>query len=344
MLVALGEFLSQHGLLDELMKVPIAQRARDFVPQTKLVEFLAAILSGSEHLEDLSSGAHPLAKDRVVGQAWGQPGWAHYSTVSRTLDACDKTTVETVERIVQGFSRPFIAKAIHELVLHDEAIVYDLDLTGQAVSSTSTSYPEAAFGWMDNRVKLGYQLARVSLSPEQGERIWLAGFHHPGDTVSGRCLKELIHAAEVQTGIRPRRRVEWVGQRIDAYDEVLARTRRLIEQHESHREKIQQTQVRLIGQLYCAEQAQKKPISTQQQARLQKQTQSWRKRQPRLEKQLTRTQHILAKHQIRLAEQESELAQLHLWQAQLEADNLANPDPPAYMEARMDSGFMSVTT
>ena len=123
-------------------------------------------------------------------------------------------------------------------MLHGEAIVYDLDLTGQAVSSTSTSYAEAAFGWMDNRVKLGYQLARVSLSPEQGERIWLAEFHHPGDTVSVNCLKELIHAAEAQTGLRPRRRVEWVDQRIKAYDDVLARTRCLIEQQESRREKL----------------------------------------------------------------------------------------------------------
>ena len=100
MLVAFGEFLSQHGLLAELMKVPIGQRGREFVPQTKLVEFLAAIMSGSEHLEDLSSGAHPLSKDRVVAQAWGQAGFAHYSTVSRTLDGCSKTTVEAVEEVV----------------------------------------------------------------------------------------------------------------------------------------------------------------------------------------------------------------------------------------------------
>jgi len=43
MLVALGEFLEQHGLIDGLMKVPLPQRTRKFAPQTKLVEFLAGI-------------------------------------------------------------------------------------------------------------------------------------------------------------------------------------------------------------------------------------------------------------------------------------------------------------
>lgn len=35
------------------------------------------------------------------------------------------------------------------------------------------------------------------------------------------------------------------------------------------------------------------------------------------------------------------LAQLNTWQTQLAADNRSNPDPPAYVEARMDAGFVS---
>jgi hypothetical protein len=33
--------------------------------------------------------------------------------------------------------------------------VYDFDLTGQAVSATSTTYPDAAFGWMNDQGRLG---------------------------------------------------------------------------------------------------------------------------------------------------------------------------------------------
>jgi len=56
MLVAFGEFLQQHGMIERLMHVAIPQKTRRFAPQTKLIEFLAGILSGMEHLEDLNDG------------------------------------------------------------------------------------------------------------------------------------------------------------------------------------------------------------------------------------------------------------------------------------------------
>ena len=343
MLVAFGEFLSQHGMLEELMQVPIAQRTRTYRPQGKLVEFLAAIMSGNERLEDLNGGPRPLAKDEIVTKAWGQTGFAHYSTVSRTLDVCSPATVSAVEEIIQRFSRPFIAKAINHLLQGGDEIVYDFDLTGQAVSASSTTYPDVAFGWMDNAIKLGYQLARVCLSPDKEDRIWLAGFHHPGNTVSQSCLKELVGAAEAQTGIRPRRRVEYVGQRIEAHNQEMARTRRLIAQHEQHRDTLQAIQDRLIGQLYWADQEQKRLNFPKKLAYLQKQVATWQARQPRLANQLAHTQRVLANHQTDLAQQARALEQLQLWQAQLDQDNQTNPDPPAYVEARMDAGFMSGT-
>jgi len=204
MLVAFGEFLCQYGLVEKMMQVPIRQKTRTFTPQSKLVEFMAGILSGVERLQDLSDGAQPVAKDEVVARAWGQAGFAHYSGVSRTLEACDEETVAAVEKVIAEFSQPFIATVVHELLRRGAAIVFDFDLTGQAVSSTSSSYPEAAFGWMNDSVKLGYQLARVCLSGTRGERVWRAGFHHPGDTVSSQCLRELVAAAEAQAHVRPR--------------------------------------------------------------------------------------------------------------------------------------------
>jgi len=132
MLVAFGEFLKQQGIIDRLMGVTIQQKTRRFAPQTKLVEFLAGILSGMEYLQDLNEGPHPLAHDPVVARAWGQPGFAHYSTVSRTLDACDEHTVRDIEQVITEFSRPFIATAVHELLRRGAPIVYDFDLTGQS--------------------------------------------------------------------------------------------------------------------------------------------------------------------------------------------------------------------
>jgi hypothetical protein len=72
LLVAFGEFLQQHGLLQQLMQVPISQKTRTFAPQTKMIELLAGILSGIEYLSDLNDGPQPLVQDTVVAHAWGQ--------------------------------------------------------------------------------------------------------------------------------------------------------------------------------------------------------------------------------------------------------------------------------
>jgi hypothetical protein len=339
MLVAFGEFLQQQGLLERLQQVPIAQKRRGLTPQAKLIELLAGIMSGIEHLQDLSQRPRPLTCDPVVARAWGLEHFAHYSAVSRTLHACDTQTVAAVEAAITSFSQPFIGPAVHELVRRDLPLTYDFDLTGQAVSSTSTTYPEAAFGWMNDQVRLGYQLARVCLSAPASERIWLAGFHHPGDTVSAACLRELVQAAEAQTGVRPHRRPELVTQRLDAQQTLMERTHRLANQQQTKLDRLRQTQTTLIGQLYHAEQIEKGPLPSGKQARLQAQRIGWQKRLPRLADQITQAQRVLDGHQARWMEQEAELTRLRVWQAQLEADNQSNPNPPSLVIARMDAGF-----
>ena len=249
MLVAFGEFLQQNGLLDRLRQVPVPQKTHAFSPQDKLIELLIGIMSGIEYLQDLHRGPRPLTKDAAVAQAWGIEGFAHFTTVGRTLAACDEQTVAATEAAIQAFSRPFVESTVHELLRRGQPVVYDLDLTGQPVSSTSTTYPDAAFGSLrvNDQVRLGYQLARVSLLTHTGERIWLAGFHHPGDTASASCLKELIRAAEAHTGVRPQRRPEGVTQRITTQQERIARTRRLADQQQTKLKRLQQTHATLIG-------------------------------------------------------------------------------------------------
>ena len=50
MLVAFGEFLKQHGVIDRLMGVTIQQKTRRFAPQTKLAELLADLPRRSRSL------------------------------------------------------------------------------------------------------------------------------------------------------------------------------------------------------------------------------------------------------------------------------------------------------
>lgn len=340
LLVAFGEFLQQHGLIQKLMQVPIAQKTITFAPQSKMIEFLAGILSGMEYLSDLNDGPQPLAQDTVVAHAFGQHAFAHYSSVSRTLNCCDDDTVRAVEQAIESFSQPFIRTALHELIRTNATVVYDLDLMGQVVSPTSTTYPAVAFGWMDERIQLGYQVARICFRTPTQERIWLRGFHHPGDTVSLHCMQELIHAAEAQTGIRPRRRTELLRQRIAAHHVQRARPQRLLTQQQTKQARLQATQLRLQLQLAQAAQRQKRAISPSENARLTQRAQGWQTRLVRLADQIATCERVLTQHQAALRQWEHELTALQQWSKTLEADNQTNPNPPV-CEARMDSGFSS---
>src|SRR5579863_8975929 len=149
LLVAYGEFARQHGLVERLMAVPVPANKRSYQPQTKILELFVGILSGIEYLQDLDLGGRPLTKDLAVARAWGQEGFAHYSGVSRVLAAADTRTVAAVQEALRAFSAPFLAQAVDEELRRGAPLVLDADLTGQAVSGTSRTYPDAAFGWMD---------------------------------------------------------------------------------------------------------------------------------------------------------------------------------------------------
>ena len=75
-LVAWGWFAEHLGLIQHLQAVSLKQKHYHHRPQTKVLEFLVAILAGLPHLQDISLAAHPLDKDQAVAQAWGQAAWA----------------------------------------------------------------------------------------------------------------------------------------------------------------------------------------------------------------------------------------------------------------------------
>ena len=214
MLVPWGIFAQRIGLVEALKGVAIPQRQRDHTPQTKLTEFLVAILCGCAYLQDISQGPHPLDRDRAVAQAWDQAGWADYSGVSRTLKACNAETVVAVREALEAISRPFIEREVM-LALRDKGVlVFDGDLTGRPVSNSSSSYPGVAFGWMSDAIRLGYQAAMVSMHSPNFGRLWLSVEQHPGDTVSSSQAEAMVRAAETCTGTRPWRRTDLLAERI----------------------------------------------------------------------------------------------------------------------------------
>lgn len=215
----LGEYARQAGLTAALDGVPLAQKVRTHRPQTKVIEFLVAILAGLPHLEDISRDGHPLDQDTAVALAWQQPGWADYSGVSRTLQGLSMPEAQAIGAVLDAFSQPFIDEAVIAAMRTQGRLVYDGDLSGRPVSDTSTTYPGAAYGHMDDGLHLGYQAAVVSLHSPGDHRLWLSVQPHPGNIVSCTQVEAMVAAAEQRTCVRPQRRTEQLVQRLQAVTE-----------------------------------------------------------------------------------------------------------------------------
>lgn len=236
-LVAWGWFAEHIGLIQALQDVPLRQKKYTHRPQTKVLEFLVAVLGGSEYLQDISLSAHPLDMDRAVAEAWGQPDWADYSGVSRTLSSLSWDEARALAQVLEQVSQPLIQSELDVLRARKQRLRYDGDLTGLPVSNSSRTYPHAAFGHMDDEVRLGYQAAVVSLESPTYRRLWLSVAHHPGDTVSCKQAEALVLAAEARTGLRPRRRTDLLSQRIEAFERGTEPTQqRLLIQQEGVRQ------------------------------------------------------------------------------------------------------------
>jgi Transposase DDE domain group 1 len=234
LLVPLGHFAGQIGLLAALQRVPFPMKTVDHRPGDKLAELLAHILAGGMHVTELAASAHPLVDDRVgaqawgrrrggagVGaQAWGQAAFASASGVNALLRATTPEAVAALQLELRRVGEPYRRRVLRDLA--PSWLVVDFDLTGLVVSDQAATYEGAAYGYMgevDGPAK-GYQFARAQV---QGRRdvLLLGGFLHPGRTVSQQCLAELVALTERQLG-RPRRRVEAVAPRLTQAEHALA--------------------------------------------------------------------------------------------------------------------------
>lgn len=220
MLVIWGQFAQSLGLIEKLNRVPLRQKTVDHRPQTKVLEFLVAILAGCSYLKDISRSAHPIDQDPAVAKAWAQTGWADYSGVSRALTRMSLDEAHQIERALLEVSQPIIDREAMLALEQWGELVYDGDLTGRQVSNTSRTYPNVAFGHMgDDQVGLGYQAGMVSLESPTYGRIWLSSVQHPGNTLSCTQAEALVLAAEARTGLYPRRRVELLRARLESIEQ-----------------------------------------------------------------------------------------------------------------------------
>jgi hypothetical protein len=348
-LVAWGWFADSIGLIQSVQQVHLHQKRYRHTPQTKVLELLVATLAGLEHLQDISLSAHPLDKDPAVAIAWGQPAWADYTGVSRALSALSWEEAHAVVRVLDQVSQPLIQSELELLRGQGQRLRFDGDLTGLPVSNTSRTYPNAAFGHMDDEIRLGYQAAVVSMQSPTYQRLWLSTAHHPGDMVSCAQAEALVQAAEGRTGLRPRRRTDLLQQRVTAWVQRMATTQQrlrkqqeaLYQAHDCLTEARQQAQERHVTlaeleEHYHARQRPERPTGQLSVAR--KRLNAAQQRTRRRERALQSAQQRLAKSQTHWNEQQETLSRLQQRLARFEQENATNP-APIEAEFRLDAGF-----
>ncbi|MBI1299937.1 hypothetical protein GC175_33860 [bacterium] len=351
MLVVWGAYAQQIGLVKALEQVELSQKCRTHRPQTKIIEFLVAILAGLPHLQDLSRSAHPLVRDQAVAEAWDQPAWADYSGVSRTLQSLSDEEVTALVAAIDAISQPIIDLECERAVASAGRLVYDADLTGRPVSSTSISYPDTAFGYIGDTVRLGYQAALVTLhSPTYG-RLWLSNQLHPGDTVSTTQAQSLVLAAEARTGLRPRRRTELVASRLAVAQAALAVAETTYDvacdRHKEASDQVHDTKLELAEwsrkqqQLeHQYQQAGRQPTAYCKLAQARRKTATYEQRLPRTEKALGVAQKRMARCERKYVAAGEEVNRLREHHRRLLAENERNPHPVRSL-FRLDGGFAS---
>jgi hypothetical protein len=349
LLVLWGQFAQYIGLIDRLEAIPMGQKTRDHRPQTKLIEFFVSCLAGLPHLKDISRAAHPLDQDQAAAHAWRQPAWADYSGVSRTLSRMSLAEAEEVVAALAAISQPFIDREVNQAILEQGHLIWDGDLTGRPVSSTSTTYPNVAFGHMSDGVQLGYQATMVSMhSPTYG-RLWLSTAPHPGDTVSCTQAKALVLAAEQAAGVRPRRRTDLLAGRIIRLEDSLAAAVLQLEQAQQQLANTRQQMLatvqqrvhcqQVVNQLaedYQTRERPERPYSQLAKARRRLDVQV--RRLPRRMDTVQQAQRRVSRRQEKVTGLQQEVEELRQRLRQFEQENAANPAPVAIL-LRLDGGF-----
>jgi len=349
LLVLLGQYAQHIGLIKALMAVPLHQQTRTYSPQAKVLEFLVAILAGLVHLEDISRDGRPLDQDQAVAQAWQQAGWADYSGVARTLQALSQAEVEVIAQVLDEISRPFLDQQVTQALTEQDRLEYDGDLTGRPVSNTSQTYPGATFGHMDDEVRLGYQAAVVSVGSPTYRRLWLSVKPHPGHLLSCQLLAELVQAAETHTGVRPSRRTDLLGQRLQAVSETLLKTSQGLAQRQQRLTELQaglpvscecwQCTERVVAALAVDFQARgraEKPYSALARTRRRARHGQRRYQQQMLE--VVRIRKHIQRQQREVVSLQAQVAELAVRLRRFEHENAANI-APVHAIFRLDAGF-----
>lgn len=121
----LGYCLMRTQFFDLLWKdLHVPMKTVWYKPQAKLLDVLVSILAGCRAISQINSRLRP---DLALACAWGRSRFAEQSTVARTLDAFDATTVAQFRQGSEALFRRESLCLRHDLAT--DWLWLDIDLT-----------------------------------------------------------------------------------------------------------------------------------------------------------------------------------------------------------------------
>jgi hypothetical protein len=135
-------------------KVQIKQKVIRYRPIDKLLDGFIMILAGGRGITEVNSRVRP---DEMLQAAFGRDGCADQSTVSETLNACDKGNVEQLREAVQRIYQQHSRASDHDYELNWQ--VLDIDMTGLPAGVQGEGVTKGYFA--DGKKRRGRQLGRV---------------------------------------------------------------------------------------------------------------------------------------------------------------------------------------
>jgi hypothetical protein len=196
-LVLIGQFINRlqiWRLIDK--QVHIAQKTVVHAPQAKLLDAWLMMLTGGHGVVEANTRVRP---DRMLQLVFGRSQCAEQSTISRTLSACDATTVAQLRACVRQVLRQHGRAYAHRY--RQQYQLLDVDMTGlpagrQAEGSTKGYFSHA-------RGQRGRQLGRV-LATHYEEA--LVEQLYSGKRQLEHSFQPLVQAAEDVLDLTPTRR------------------------------------------------------------------------------------------------------------------------------------------
>ena len=196
-LCLLGGYLRRTGFFRGLEEqVPLPQKVRKYTPSQKLEMVFVSLLAGAKSV--YHSGT-TLRVDPALQAAFGLPGCADQSVISKTLNQCHAQTVDQMRQAMSEILRTRAQSTRHDY--SKQCLLVDIDMSGMPAGRRGEEVSKGYFAGQKNR--RGRQLGRVIATLY--DEI-LVDRLYEGKRQLDRSLPELIQAAaEVLNLTEPQR-------------------------------------------------------------------------------------------------------------------------------------------